>query len=973
MSQIRTWEMMKHKLTAILLLLIACLPAAADDLQAVDSLLQAFHQAPNSQRYVVGQEIVDICLAEDILSEQPIRLSASQPSDSVDFLVFLAAERFYYNHAYFAESLDYINRALPLAEHNDPAYHAMLLCDRGYCLYKQGQLPQAAEAEQEAMTFCMDHGQKLQLARAYLYLAIVNYSIPQVDQAKLFVQKAIETDRQLGVNNNTHNILGIACEIYSYAGDIDQAISYGQQAVDAARDIGFEPGVVNHLSQLSYAYNRQGDYQRGLETARKAVEAVEQMKIPDRNLLAISLEYEAYNLLDMKRNAEAVPILLRAIDLEREVGNLRSVCYDYKALAEAYEPDQPRLAIDALRQYSRMADSIHNAALNDALSAADARFHNYELQQENSQQRQQKWFILIAAAVIALVLLGVIAVMSYVNYLRRVKNKRLLELQQAREEFFTNVTHEFRTPLTVIQGLSRQLQQPDPQRDEEQTATTARIIEQQGSRLLAFVNRLLDMGRMSAAIDSTQWQRGDVVPLLSMITDSFRQIASDKSVQLNYEHRQQSQVIDYEPEYLNKIIGNLLSNALKYTHAGGQVNMESRLDGDHFILTVQDNGQGIAPEEIKHIFSPFYRAKAAMAEQGTGIGLTLTRQLVEAAQGTISVESELGHGTLFTVTLPQHQQGRQMAAATNIVIKPVPESVRDYQLELVDSPLSDDDENGRQRLLVVEDNHEVAFYIGSILSPHYDVFYAEDGAAGLEKATELVPDLVLTDLMMPQMDGLQFCREMRRQSLTCHIPIIIITAKARQEDCVQGLRAGASAYLVKPFDAEELLVRVATLLERQHLLQQKYLREKLAFQSSAEGDSAVRRQPDYMSTDESEFENLSADHVLDRISELVVQQMNNQQPVTIEALAGIVGLSYAQLRRKINAVTGLPPARYILSLRIEKAKELLARSPGITISEAAYRTGFSDNSHFTKVFRRITGLTPLQFVNGIKNDQNTDK
>ena len=362
-----------------------------------------------------------------------------------------------------------------------------------------------------------------------------------------------------------------------------------------------------------------------------------------------------------------------------------------------------------------------------------------------------------------------------------------------------------------------------------------------------------------------------------------------------------------------------------------------------------------------------------MAEQGTGIGLTLTRQLVEAAQGTISVESELGHGTLFTVTLPQHQQGRQMAAATNIVIKPVPESVRDYQLELVDSPLSDDDENGRQRLLVVEDNREVAFYIGSILSPHYDVFYAEDGAAGLEKATELVPDLVLTDLMMPQMDGLQFCREMRRQSLTCHIPIIIITAKARQEDCVQGLRAGASAYLVKPFDAEELLVRVATLLERQHLLQQKYLREKLAFQSSAEGDSAVRRQPDYMSTDESEFENLSADHVLDRISELVVQQMNNQQPVTIEALAGIVGLSYAQLRRKINAVTGLPPARYILSLRIEKAKELLARSPGITISEAAYRTGFSDNSHFTKVFRRITGLTPLQFVNDIKNDQNTDK
>lgn len=515
---------------ALCLLLFTCLSSsAASQIETTDSLLHAYHRASTTNKHKMAQQLIDFCLADDQLTPKELLLTPSMPADSIDFLVNYAVERFYYSKAYFAECLQHIGLALPLAENNNPELHAMLLCDRGYCLFKQGQLTQAATACQKAMQYCQQQGCTMQLARAYLYLAIVNYGIPQIDEAKRFVEKAIETDRSMGTNQNTHNILGIACEIYSYAGQTDLAVSYGEQAVKAARAIGYEEGVVNHLSQLSYAYNRQGDYVRGLATAQQAVEDVERMDVPDRNLLAISLEYVAYNLLDMKRGAEAVPVLLRAIDLESEVGNKRSVCYDYKALAEAYEPDEPRKAVAALRQYIRMADSIHNAALAEALGQANAELHNDELQEENGQlqqqndqlqlisdsQRQQKRLITFIAFIVALFLLAVIIFMLYTN---RQRSKTDKELQKSHEAFITNVTQEFRTPLTIIQGLSQQLQQNTEANKGARTATSKHDeASSQDRRFLRQLKELVLKNMESAKTDSKH-----LAPEMAMSETQFR-------------------------------------------------------------------------------------------------------------------------------------------------------------------------------------------------------------------------------------------------------------------------------------------------------------------------------------------------------------------------------------------------------------------------------------------------------------------
>ena len=269
---------------------------------------------------------------------------------------------------------------------------------------------------------------------------------------------------------------------------------------------------------------------------------------------------------------------------------------------------------------------------------------------------------------------------------------------------------------------------------------------------------------------------------------------------------------------------------------------------------------------------------------------------------------------------------------------------------LVDSPIVDDD--NRKRVLIVEDNREVACYIGSLLISYYDVFYAENGEQALEKARQLVPDIIITDIMMPCMDGLQLCRHIRHEQLTCHIPIIVVTAKVTEESRLKGLEAGATAYLNKPFNSDELILLVKNLLLQQQLLQQQ-------FADRNEVHQAQKNTPDneVLSSVAASLDQ----RFLDKLHNIVLESMKDQH-TDIEYLAPLMAMSQTQLRRKISAITGCSPAKYIMQLRIEEAKNLLRQYPAITIIEVAFSTGFADNAHFTKVFHRYTDMTPMQYI-----------
>ena len=768
--------------------------AGATPEEMVDSLLAIYPKASKSQRPVLARKIVEVCLADDQLTEPlrqrlgdgPASSLGSLPKDTVNFLVHFAADRFYISCGRFDDALRHSEAALRISppEKNtsgrkgDPMLQATLLCDRGYSLFKLSRNTEATEAEMQAEKFSRRHKLLQPLARSYNYMAIIDLSLGYFDEAKHFVQKAIDTDRQTGSDINTHNYLGIACEVYNVAKEPEKAISYGQQAVEAARRIGYDAGVVNHLSQLSYAYNRAGNLEQALEMSRQAVATVEQMAVVDRNLLAISLEYVAFNLLDMKRNSEAVPVIRRAIALQQEVGNMRSVCYDHKSLAEALEPDQPREALVALRRYSAMMDSLHYDEMHNVLGKANAQLHNDELSDENDQQRRENRIILIASLLVGLLALAVIAALVYAIRTRNRSMRAMQRLQAARDEFFTNMTHQFRTPLTVILGVADQLDLP--------------IITRNANQLLQLVNQLLDAAMKKSEVDGAMLLRDGVKGAMSQGDGSKR----------------------------------------------------------------------------KH--------------QGT-------RDVLPGAEGLA---------------------------------------------------------------LVVEDNPDVAAYIGSVLEPDFEVVFAADGQEGVYKAEALVPDVIVTDVMMPTMDGLELCRRIRANIITDHIPVVVVTARVTDADRLRGIAAGADAYLTKPFLADELRLRIAKLLEQRRRLLAK------AGATAADGSLSVA---DHAEKEREKQLSEASKEFLKKLNEVILGQMAKGD-VSTKAVAAELFMSSSQLVRKLHALTGMTPSAYILEQRMQEALRLLAHTPKYTIAEIAIHCAFSDTSHFSRTFRRRFGIPPSQYV-----------
>ena len=935
--------------TRLVTMMLCCMAAlmgrAADNPVAeVDSLLALYADAGQQQKTLLARQIVPLCIeGDEVVDGLPLPADTA-PADSLDLRVWFAADRFYYNTAYFDRALDYIARALPLAKANSQL-RATMLSDRTYLLYKTGQISEATEAAQAAVKYAKQTGNLLQESRAYLYLSIINISLRLPDQAIAFVEKAIETNDKLGLNNNTHNALGIACEVYSFAQDTARAIDYGWKAVEAAKAVGSSAGAVNHLSQISYAYNRQGDYQRGLEAAQQAIDLVEQMAVPDRNLLAISLVYKGHNLLDLHRNREAADVLRQAISIEEQEGNTRAVCYDLKALHEALLPFDEHGALEAITRYAQMADSLHMADLHEALGKANAEFHNSELQEQSDARARQSRIILFSGIGVVALMLVALGFLLYAMRLKNRSNQQLLNLQRTRENFFTNITHEFRTPLTVILGKSHQLQAEQG----ESVRAAGTMIEREGSQLLALINQLLDLSKVQANVAEPDWRTDNVVPYLSMIIETFYDYAHSQGIELIYAPRENEVAMDFVPDYLLKVVNNLISNALKFTPKGGHVRITSRRHAQQFLLQVADDGCGIDRQHQQHIFEPFYQGGGEASAQGTGVGLALVRQIITAVGGSIEVDSSPGHGSIFTVSVPitvgqwrpltdEERRGLTAFAGTGLTLGGG---------ELIDSTPTDDDNS--VRLLIIEDNRDVAYYIGSLFRDRYEVFYATNGRIGFEKARELVPDLIITDLMMPEVDGLQLCRQVRQSEVVSHVPIIVITARTTSEDLIRGIEAGADAYLYKPFNAQELITRVEKLLEMRRLLREKFSR--MLTLGSDQQESKI------LSHSDAQF--------IGRLTDLVCSLMTRGQ-CDVDTVAQHLNISTGQLRRKVGAITGKTPATYILQIRLSNAQRLLDRHPELSISDVAYRTGFSDVAHFSHAFQKAFDMSPSQWARRAK-------
>lgn len=520
--------------------------------------------------------------------------------------------------------------------------------------------------------------------------------------------------------------------------------------------------------------------------------------------------------------------------------------------------------------------------------------------------------------------------------------RRLKALDAAKTQFYTNISHEFRTPLTIISGMAEQIEsQPERWLDEG-----TEMIKHNSRRILALVNQMLDLSKLDAGKMELRLRQADVIRWLRYLCESFRSYAESRKLELIFETEIPELVMDHDPDKLSDMLSNLLSNAIKFTPPGGTISVRARVEADmavpHLLLTVQDTGEGIEPEHLPFVFDRFFRGRQGENIAGTGIGLSLARSLARLSGGDIYVKSTVKEGSEFTLQLP----------ITHIA--PLDEADEQWEKTEWLSVHFQSEWNGEKTassedtplVLIVDDYPDILQYLCSALSDRYWVESAADGREGLEKALQLTPDLIISDVMMPEMDGMELCRHLKQNPVTSHIPVVLLTARADADSKLEGLNNQADAYLAKPFSPAELGLILRNLLANREALRKYYL--------AAAGLSATSEAPNPavgISALEQAF--------LERAHEVVIQHLDDPD-FHVDDLCRAMLMSQSQLHRKLTALTGMPANRFIRKIRLQEAAQLL-RSTSLNVAEVAYDTGFRDPDYFGRAFRKMYGMAPTEY------------
>ncbi len=812
------------------------------------------------------------------------------------------------------------------------------------------------------------------MAAAYNGIGIVYSAMNERDEAIRAHENAlrIEIGKQnhIGMAMNYSNI-GI---VLLDRGDYDGAMNYFELSLASNERTNSVIGMGLCNFNIGTVYDRQGDYEKALAQYLKAYETLEKLDKSHWVRACLSIG-ETYMALGNNRRAKSYLdeglVVAIEIDFPAYIRQAHALLSDYWFAVGDY-----RRSTEELRQSVAWADTVRKELeasrfMEPRIRYETGRFTRQIAQMDEAarvQAARQRTAILMALPfILALIFLSIFL------HARRKQSQRkaaeLKNLERMRSNFFTNITHELRTPITVINGLSGHLaakMQETAKMQEAarlQEATTDRpssskyaigeqardleAIRRQGEHLMHLVNQLLEFSRSEAGVDHPGWRRGDMVEYLRVLTEPYIQFARSKGIGLVVYSETEDLDMNFAPAPLKKVMANLLSNAIRHCKEGDEIVVHFRYDAaaGRCFIRVKDSGEGIAPENLPRIFELYYTSASGNAAQtGSGIGLALSKRLVEEMGGTIGVESTLGKGAEFTVTLP---------VSTAEIPEEDREVLEDASTdEAGDALLHEDDGSeledatgatgGKKSVLVIEDSRDVAHYISTILKERYSVLFAANGGEGLLMAEKHIPDIIITDVMMPEMDGYSFTAELRASMAVSHIPVIMVTARGTTEDKLEGLKAGADAYLPKPFDERELLARIKQLLESRARLSETY------------SDALFRA---------GRAQSVSADHNMAFITKLSVTVNAHlaDDGWFPDGLCAEMCLSESQLGRKLKAMTGHTISSFVMRARLNKAKQLLSRRDR-SIKEVAFACGFSDLSYFSRSFRKAFGYTPSEFM-----------
>lgn len=547
-----------------------------------------------------------------------------------------------------------------------------------------------------------------------------------------------------------------------------------------------------------------------------------------------------------------------------------------------------------------------------------------------AQYNHQKIYLLLSSIIIVLI----VGIFAYIYRTIIAKRRMAEEAVNAKLRFFTNISHEFRTPLTLIADPIDHLLA-----DNTLSANHRKfllLVRKNIRVMLRLVSQILDLRKIQNGKMNVVVKEVDIAVQIKEWVDTFVPLAAKKRISLNVDVPD-SLIVTTDCGFVERICYNLLANALKYTPEDGNVCVKLKTGDETFTLIVEDNGIGIPSNKLPHIFDRFYQVEGNVG--GTGIGLSLVKSLSELLGGDVSAISQEGKGSTFNVELPMISEGVEGDKSSQSTISQdminddaIPATTNKID-RITDTEISED----RPQVLVVDDNDDIRNYISALLGQNYDVFTASDGKKGLDEAIKRVPDLIICDVMMPEMDGFEVCRRIKSETATSHIPILMLTARVLDDQRADGYECGADAYITKPFSSKVLVSRVKNLLSSRQLLKDLF--------SHSEGESSE------------EVKTTDADDKFISLFRAKVQEHLSDSSFSVETLGEEMNLSRVQLYRKVKALTGTTPVELIRIARLKRADRLI-KDGGKTVSEVAYDVGFSTPSYFIKCYKEYFGHTP---------------
>ena len=880
----------------------------------------------------------------------------------------------YFHQGDFAQAEENFKRSLA---HYETQEHqggiAQALLNLGLIYQNQSAFPQALNHFQRCLKVFDKLGDPYGKALTYQNTGLVYQSLGDYTQALEYFQHSLELFEKMGDRVNSATMLATIGSVYRDQGEPAQALDLFQRALTILDSLGHQDRFGETLLAIGNLYRALDDSPKALDHLQRGLKTYENLN----NQLGIATAFTSIGNVyrDQGDYTKARFYGEKALPLARKVGNVDALKDVSTLLYTSYKAlGQPALALEMYELSIAMKDSLNSIenqsaairyayeqqALKDSIAQVEKTLQAELNFQQQLNQKDQTRNILIALGILAFILaVGFYARNRFVqrtNAQLKVAKERAEQAEMVKTRLYTNISHEFRTPLTIIQGMSEKVIEAPEVWGEK----GGEMIRRNSDQLLFLVNQMLDLRKLESNSLHLQMIQGDIISYLRYIIESFHSLAESKEIRIEFHTDTHKLLMDHDPPRTLQILSNLLSNAIKFTPRGGTVGLRIRLltpqTGQHASLKilVSDTGMGIPRADLPHIFNRFYQGESAQTRkgEGTGIGLALTKELVHLLGGTVSVRSTEDEGTTFEVILPISRQAPLSEASGLVEASPLSAEAKDIPLEeVVGSPAND-----KPLVLLVEDNADVVQYLIACLQNDYRLEVAMDGQQGIEKALEIIPDLVVTDVMMPEKDGFEVAQFLKNDERTSHIPIIMLTAKADVDSKIEGLERGADAYLPKPFHPPELLVRLKKLLELRQKLRSYYL--NLAGRTTEQAN-----RPELELALEVTVESTAETLFVQKVRSLIEAQLLNPD-LKVETLCRELGMSHSQLHRKLTALTGYSTNRFIRYIRLSKARNLLA-TPDITISEAAYEAGFSDPDYFTRTFKKEYGMTPTVYREGL--------